>query len=90
MSGLVLLLALVQGAADFNQRGMEREKNGDLEGSLADTTKAIELHPKEGAYYSNRGNVLRALRRTHDALKEFDEAMRRSAPVPRRLGSLFP
>ncbi|HYY93402.1 MAG TPA: tetratricopeptide repeat protein [Pyrinomonadaceae bacterium] len=46
-----------QTAADYNNRGIARRKSGDLDGAIADATKAIGLNPDYAAAYNNRGNA---------------------------------
>ena len=65
-SNLVLLGVLffvvwpVQGqtpttAVDYNNRGVDRQNAGDLDGAIADYTKAIEIDPRYRDAYNNRG-----------------------------------
>ena len=42
-------------AADFNKRGLAKSDKGDLDGAIADYTRAIELDPKYASAYHNRG-----------------------------------
>ena len=44
-----------QTAEDFVDRGVAKGKKGDLDGAIADCTKAIELNPKSAVAYSIRG-----------------------------------
>jgi hypothetical protein len=44
-------------AEDYNNRGMERQGKGDLDGAIDDDTKALELKPKpreQAIIYNNR------------------------------------
>jgi Flp pilus assembly protein TadD len=53
-------------ADDFNERGLAKIAKSDLDGAIADFTRAIELDPKQAAvYYTNRANVICA--RPHPA-----------------------
>lgn len=46
-----------QSSTDYYNRGVERQNKGDLDGAVADYTKAIELDPKNVSAYNNRGNI---------------------------------
>ena len=43
--------------ADLVNRGIEKGKEGDLDGAIADFTRAIELNPKDDAPYYNRAQA---------------------------------
>ena len=43
--------------ADLVNRGIEKGKKGDLDGAIADFTRAIELNPKDDAPYYNRAQA---------------------------------
>jgi tetratricopeptide (TPR) repeat protein len=49
--------ANVQNAVTYSDRGLAKEKKGDLDGAMADTNQAIKLNPKTSAAYDNRGSV---------------------------------
>ena len=42
-------------ADDFFNSGLARQTKGDLDGAIADYSKAIELNPKIAEAYNNRG-----------------------------------
>lgn len=44
-------------AREYFNRGFARQANGDLEGAVADYTKAIEVDPSYLRAYLNRGNA---------------------------------
>src|SRR5439155_1962636 len=44
---------------DLINRGIEKGKNGDLDGAIADFNRAIELNPKDDAPYYNRAQARR-------------------------------
>ena len=80
---IVLLFALFSASAlfgqttanEFNARGAGKRAKGDLEGAIADFTKAIELNPEFAAAYNNRGAAKR-LKGDHDgALADFTRAI---------------
>jgi tetratricopeptide (TPR) repeat protein len=39
----------------YNERGVAKGVKGDIDGAIADFTRAIELYPKYGTAYNNRG-----------------------------------
>src|SRR5436309_2322030 len=39
----------------YNERGIAKGVKGDIDGAIADFTRAIELYPKYGTAYNNRG-----------------------------------
>jgi tetratricopeptide (TPR) repeat protein len=42
-------------ANGYNERGIAKGVKGDIDGAIADFTRAIELHPKYSTAYTNRG-----------------------------------
>ena len=62
-------------AEDYNNRGLERQNRGDLDGAIADYTKTIELDPTHALAYANRG-VVKALLKKPDASADFEAAFR--------------
>jgi len=47
-------------AEEYNNRGLDRQKRGDLEGAIADYTKALSLKSKpatQATLYNNRANA---------------------------------
>ena len=42
---------------EFHRRGVEKVNKGDLDGALAEFTRAIEMSPKNPSGYCNRGSV---------------------------------
>jgi tetratricopeptide (TPR) repeat protein len=52
--------------------GRAKEANGDLEGALADYTKAIEQE-KRGCYYQWRAEVYKKMGKTEEAEKDMAE-----------------
>ncbi|PRX66615.1 tetratricopeptide repeat protein [Nonomuraea fuscirosea] len=61
--------------AAWGNRGVLRYAMGDLEGSVADLTRAIELQP-QADLYANRAVALRALGRTAEAIADDRHATR--------------
>ena len=63
--GLLIVVSPLQGqalstAADYYNRGFERRKAGDLDGAIADYTKAIEIEPRFPGAHLGRGNARQA------------------------------
>jgi tetratricopeptide (TPR) repeat protein len=62
-------------AEDYFNRGTARYGKGDLDGAIADFTKAIELNPQDAAAYFNRGSV-RDEKGDHDgAITDYNKAI---------------
>lgn len=62
-------------ARDYCNRGVARQKKGDLDGALADYTRAIELNPHDAAPYNNRGLLKMAKGDLDGALADYDRAL---------------
>jgi Flp pilus assembly protein TadD len=61
--------------ADYYNRGIDRQAKGDLDGAIADYTKAIEIDPRSAHAYNSRGN-LRDAKGDHDgAIADFTKAI---------------
>ena len=52
---------LVEDSWAYSYRGQVKEKTGDHEGALADYSRAIELNPCNGDYYSDRAKIKKEL-----------------------------
>jgi tetratricopeptide (TPR) repeat protein len=62
-------------AADYVSRGYARQDKGDLEGAIADFTKAIEVDPRYANAYYNRG-IARQAKGDHDgAIVDYTKAI---------------
>jgi tetratricopeptide (TPR) repeat protein len=62
-------------AEDLRYAGMTKQDNGDLDGAIADFTRAIELDPKDADAYYSRGDA-RAKKKQYDAaLKDTQKAI---------------
>lgn len=59
----------------FIHRGLGREARGDLDGAIADFTRALELDPKSIFALNNRGRVKQAKGDLDGALSDFSEAI---------------
>ena len=64
-----------QTANDLIQSGLEKQKNKDLSGAIADFTKAIALEPKNFHAYLDRGNAYFKLQDLKSALADYDKAI---------------
>ena len=62
-------------ANEFNARGVGKRAKGDLEGAIADFTKAIELNPEFAAAYNNRGGAKREKNDLDAAIADFTKAI---------------
>ena len=49
--------AFAQNAQDWFDSGLAKEQRGDLQGAIADFTKAIEMYPRYAWAYYTRGNA---------------------------------
>jgi tetratricopeptide (TPR) repeat protein len=67
---------------DLVNRGIEKGKQGDLEGAIADFTRAIELNLKEDAPYYNRAQAKWQKKDTAGAIADYTRAI--------ELGSINP
>ncbi len=64
-------------------RGVYKQKRGDLRGAFAEYTAAIELAPDMVEAYSNRGTVLEALGDFEAAYADYDMTVRLVPEAPR-------
>ncbi len=60
---------------DLVNRGIEKAKNGDLDGAIADFNRAIELNPKDDAPYYNRAQARRLKKDTAGAIADYTRAI---------------
>src|SRR5437660_796308 len=85
---LVFLFAVwpVQGqtpttAADYFNRGIHRQDLGDLDGAIADYTKAIEIDPRDAQAYENLGLALLTKGKDQEAEQDFKKAIELDATL---------
>jgi tetratricopeptide (TPR) repeat protein len=60
----------------FNNRGVARRADGDLDGAIKDYTEAIRLDPDYALAIHNRGNLRLAKSDFDEAIKDFSETVR--------------
>jgi tetratricopeptide (TPR) repeat protein len=63
-------------ASDFYDRGNARKAKGDLDGAIADYTKAIEIDPHDADIYYNRGVAERAKGDFGQAIADYSKAIK--------------
>ncbi|HKP47103.1 MAG TPA: tetratricopeptide repeat protein [Pyrinomonadaceae bacterium] len=61
-------------ALEYNNRGVDREKAGDIAGAFADYSKAIEIDARYSLAYENRGNIYYNKREWDAALADYNKA----------------
>jgi tetratricopeptide (TPR) repeat protein len=63
-------------------RGIEKAKNGDLDGALADFNRAIELNPKDDVAYYNRAQAKRLKKNAGGAVADYTRAIELGSKNP--------
>ena len=71
-----------QSGEDLVNRGIEKAKNGDLDGAIADFNHAIELNPKDDAPYYNRAQAKRLKNDTAGAIADYTRAIELGSTNP--------
>jgi tetratricopeptide (TPR) repeat protein len=67
---------------DLVNRGIEKAKNGDLDGAIADFDRAAELNPKDDAPYYNRAQAKQLKKDTAGAIADYTKAIRLGSTNP--------
>jgi tetratricopeptide (TPR) repeat protein len=67
---------------DLVQRGIEKGKAGDLDGAIADFTRAMELNPKDDAPYYNRAQAKRLKKDAAGAITDYTRAIELGSTNP--------
>jgi tetratricopeptide (TPR) repeat protein len=67
---------------DLVKRGIEKAKNGDLDGAIADFDRAAELDPKNDAPYYNRAQARRLKNDTAGAIADYTKAIELGSTNP--------
>jgi tetratricopeptide (TPR) repeat protein len=60
---------------DLVNRGIEKAKNGDLDGALADFDRAVKTNPKDDAAYYNRAQAKRLKKDAAGAIADYTRAI---------------
>jgi tetratricopeptide (TPR) repeat protein len=71
-----------ESVGDLVNRGIEKGKNGDLDGAIADFNRAIELDPKDDAPYYNRAQAKRLKKDTAGAIADYTRAIELGSTNP--------
>jgi len=74
--------ATEESGEDLVNRGIEKGKNGDLDGAIADFDRAIELNPKDDAPYYNRAQAKRLKKDTAGAIADYTRAIELGSTNP--------
>jgi tetratricopeptide (TPR) repeat protein len=78
---LILMLAAIvhaQTPQQVVQEGLEKQRNGDLEGAAADYRQFLQIHPEATAIHSNLGAALAGSGQFEEAISEYKIALRQS------------
>jgi len=67
---------------DLVNRGIEKAKNGDLDGAIADFDRAAELNPKDDAPYYNRAQAKKLKNDTAGAVADYTRAIELGSTNP--------
>jgi tetratricopeptide (TPR) repeat protein len=62
-------------AEAYYESGLKKQNEGDLDGALADYTRAIQLNPNYTEAHNNRGNIKGAKGDREGAIADFDRAI---------------
>jgi len=68
--------------ADLVNRGIEKAKNGDLDGALADFDRAVKANPKDDAPYYNRAQARRLKKDIAGAIADYTRAIELGSTNP--------
>jgi len=66
---------IAETAADYNNRGLAKVRDWDLDGAIADYSRALELDPNFAAAYRRRGIAKQAKSDFDGAIADFDRAL---------------
>ena len=67
---------------DLVNRGIEKAKNGDLDGAIADFDRAMQFNPKDDAPYYNRAQARRLKKDTAGAIADYTRAIELGSTNP--------
>jgi len=71
-----------ESVGELVNHGIEKGKNGDLDGAIADFNRAIELDPKDDAPYYNRAQAKRLKKDTAGAIADYTRAIELGSTNP--------
>src|SRR5947208_1519670 len=71
-----------ESVADLVNRGIEKGKDGDLDGAIADFTRASELDPKDDAPYYNRAQAKSLKKDRAGAVADYTQAIELGSTNP--------
>jgi tetratricopeptide (TPR) repeat protein len=71
-----------QSVEDLVNRGIEKGKEGDLDGAIADFTRANQLNPKDDAPYYNRAQAKRLKKDAAGAIADYTRAIELGSQNP--------
>src|SRR5205809_4013108 len=74
--------AAEESGEDLVNRGIEKAKNGDLDGAIADFDRAIQRDPKDDAPYYNRAQARRLKKDTAGAIADYTRAIELGSTNP--------
>ena len=72
---LTMQIAYAQTAEDWFESGLAKAKSGDIQGAIADYTKAIEIYPSYAWAYYTRGNAKLKLKDYQGSIADFTKAI---------------
>jgi len=75
-------LAAEESAANLVNRGIEKGKNGDLDGAIADFTRAIKVNPRDDAPYYNRAQAKWLKKDAAGAIADYTRAIELGSQNP--------
>jgi tetratricopeptide (TPR) repeat protein len=75
-------VATEEGDEDLVNRGIEKAKNGDLDGAIADFDRAAELNPKDDAPYFNRAQAKSLKKDAAGAIADYTRAIELGSTNP--------
>ncbi len=73
---------LEQAGEDLVNRGIEKAKNDDLDGAIADFDRAMKLNPKDDAPYYNRAQARRLKKDAAGAIADYTRAIELGSTNP--------
>src|SRR4051812_46427930 len=81
LSVSVCLGQTLRKAEDYYQRGLVRYEKGDVEGAIADYSKAIEMYPKYASAYNSRAAARKTKGDIDGAIADYNKAIELSPEI---------